>query len=119
MTHLTFRITDLAPFAASMKRKPNREAQCIRLVRPSGKLFQDGLREKLVDLAMPGDWLRHACAGILVPIVFPSMSNENAPYFLYLLHEVPAFHATSNSATFRTAGMCPPDKSAYKSRKCS
>jgi len=51
------------------------------LVRPSGKLFQDGLREKLVDLAMPGDWLRHPCARVLIPIVFPSMSNENAPPF--------------------------------------
>ena len=86
---------------------------------PSGKLFQDGLREKLLDLAVPGDRLRHPCAGVLIPIVLPSMSNQNAPHFLYLLYEVSAFHATSNSATFRTAGMCPPDKSAYKSRRCS
>jgi hypothetical protein len=58
-------------------------------------------------------------ARILVPIVFPSMPNENASHFLNLLNEVAALHATSNSATFRTAGMCPPDKSAYRSRRCS
>jgi len=89
------------------------------LVRRSGKFFQDGLRKKLVDLAVTGDRLRHSSAGVLIPIVFPSMSNENAPQFLYFLYEVSAFHATSNSATFRTAGMCPPDKSAYRSRRCS
>jgi hypothetical protein len=56
---------------------------------------------------------------ILVPIAFPAVSNENASQFLEFLDEIPALHATSKSVTFRTAGMCPPDKSVYRSRRCS
>src|SRR5579883_289014 len=89
------------------------------VVRPSGQFLQNGLGKKFFDLPMPRHWLRHACDWILIPIVFPAMPDENASHLLELLHEVPALHASSNSATLRTAGMCPPDKSAYKSRRCS
>ena len=90
-----------------------------RLVRPSGKPPQYGPGKELVDLPMPRNRLRHARARILIPIVLPAMSDENTSHLLDPLHEVPTLHATSSSATLRTAGMCPPDKSAYKSRRCS
>jgi len=61
--------------------------------------------KEFFDLSMPRHWLRHACEGILIPIVFPAMSDENAAHLLDLLYEVPALHANSNSATLRTAGM--------------
>ena len=50
---------------------------------------------------MPGDWLRHPCARVLISIVFSSVSNKSASQFLDFLYEVPAFHTTSNSATNR------------------
>ena len=96
-----------------------RRGSGISRVGLSGKLLQDGLGQKLVDLAMAWDRLRHARARILIPIVLPAVPDENASDLLDLLNEVPALRATSNSATFRTAGMCPPDKSAYKSRRCA
>jgi hypothetical protein len=51
--------------------------------------------------------------------VLPAVPDENASHLFDLLDEVPALHATSSSATFLTAGTCPPDKSEYRSRRCS
>jgi hypothetical protein len=88
-----------------------------RFVRRSGKLFNDRTCKKLVDLAMPRHWLCHARARVLIPVVPPTMSDQNASHLLDLLDQVSALHATSSSAALRAAGMCPPDRSAYRSRK--
>jgi hypothetical protein len=78
--------------AGQGRRNANRDewpAPTARHFRLSGKLLQNGLGKKLVDLPMPRNWLCHACSRILVPIVFPAMSDQIASHLLDLLDEVP------------------------------
>jgi len=56
------------------------------------KLFDNGTREVLLDFAMARNRLAHFRPRILIPIVFPSVPDENAAHARELLNEVNALH---------------------------
>ncbi len=61
--------------------------------------------------------LSQARSRIWIPVVLSAMSNQNAAHHLNPLDPIASFHATSSSATLRAVGMCPRDKSVYKTRR--
>jgi hypothetical protein len=57
---------------------------------------------------MSRDRLENAGLGILIPIVFATVANENPTLLLDLFDQIAAFHATSKVACWRdTVGMLP------------
>ena len=64
------------------------------LVRPSGEFLDNGTCQELVDLAMPGNRLRHPRAWVLIPIVLATVTDEYATHLREFLNEGDALHAT-------------------------
>ncbi len=56
------------------------------------KLFDNGTRQVLLDFAMARNRLAHFGPRILIPIVFPSVPDENAAHARELLNEVNTLH---------------------------
>lgn len=65
----------------------------------------------LINFTMPRHRLGYSSPRILILIMLPSMSDEHAPKLLDLFNQIATFHATSNSATRRNAGISPLEKS--------
>jgi hypothetical protein len=73
--------------------------------------FQNSLGEMLVDLGVPRDWLRNFGGGIEIPIVLATVSNEETAERFKLANKILSLHGRVNSASFRTPGTAPVDKS--------
>ena len=77
-----------------------------------GKLLQNGTREMFIDLAMTRNGLRDFGGGILIPVVFAAVADEDRTLGFNLLDEFAAFHADSSSPRRRTQGISPLVKSS-------
>lgn len=64
-----------------------------------------------MDFTMSRHRLRHLRPRILIPIVLPAVPDKHTPQLFDLLDQIPPLHATLSSATRRTAGISPLDKS--------
>lgn len=71
------------------------------------KLFQNMAGQEFFDFCVAGNRLSHSGAGVLIPIVFAAVANEDAPHLLDTRNQLAPLQATSSSAALRTAGMLP------------
>lgn len=76
------------------------------------QLPKNAAREKFLDFTMPRDGLTLFGARVLIPVVFPSVPDEDTPQRGQLLDEFDALHATRSSARRRTLGIEPFVKSS-------
>ena len=84
-----------------------------------GTFFQSNLSASLyygfyqvfVYFAVSGNWLNYSGYRILIPIVFATMANNDAPDLCQMPEQVGSFHATCSSPTFRTQGVSPLERS--------
>lgn len=67
--------------------------------------FENMFGEMLLDLIVTWNRLRHSRVRVLIPVMPGTMSNEYASQPFQFAYQIPALHATSNSATRRTQGM--------------
>ena len=79
----------------------NSTAESLALVPLAGiaQPLDDATGEVILDLAVARDRLTHVRARILIPIVFPAVSDENTTHLGKLLDQVGALHATWSCAT--------------------
>jgi hypothetical protein len=69
----------------------------------SGFQFPDDVPGKMfLDFPVPGNGLACACLWVLIPIMPPAMSDENAARPFKLADKINPFHANWSSATCRT-----------------
>ncbi len=68
-----------------------------------GKLF--------FDFSVTGNGLGDFSSGVLIPVMFATMTDKDASHFIKSSYEISAFHDTSSSATLRTEGITPLVKS--------
>jgi hypothetical protein len=61
--------------------------------------LQNVLRKAVSNLSVSGHWLRSLCGGVLIPIMPPPVTYQNAPHFFDLSDKVSPFHATRSSPT--------------------
>jgi hypothetical protein len=61
----------------------------------------------LVDFTMPRYRLTRSRLGVLIPVVPPSMAQQDTAAAFQSTDEIDAFHAIRNSATRRTPGIRP------------
>jgi hypothetical protein len=61
--------------------------------------FDDVFRHRVFDLEMSWDRLAHFGYRILIPVIFPAMSDERASHRLEGSNEFGALHATFKSPT--------------------
>jgi hypothetical protein len=88
----------------------SRSCQGSRGLTRAGLILQSAenmVRQVVADLAMPRHGL--ACTGpwILIPIVPPPTSKQDAPILFKAPNQVGPFHAIRSSATRRTPGIRP------------
>lgn len=69
--------------------------------------FEDVPGQAVLDFSMPRYRLRDPGARITVPIVLSPVANQYPAEPLDRLDQLGAFHATSNSPTFRIPGISP------------
>ena len=67
--------------------------------------------ERFLNFTMPGHWLRDTCSRIAIPIVFTSMSDQNASSLFDQSDQIGPLHGMTNSPTLRAPEMCPPERS--------
>jgi len=65
----------------------------------------------LFDFVVTRDGLTNFCFGILIPIVFPAVPNEDRACCLNLSDEFAAFHLSWSCACRRTFGITPEERS--------
>ena len=98
-------------------------AGCRRLGRGGrgrdGEFAENATGEVLVDLVMPGDGLADFGLGLLVPVVFAAVPEEDGAGLIDFLDEFAPLQAAASSAWRRTQGMVPPRRSRWRSRRCS
>ena len=63
--------------------------------------------EAFCYLIVAGDWLRYLCPGILIPVMFGAVAEQNTTRALDLLDESFPLHFTASSPTLRTCGILP------------
>jgi hypothetical protein len=66
--------------------------------------------KKLIYLLVPRNRLCDSCLGILVNVVFTSMTEKHSTSRFDLGNQIAPFHANSNSSTFLIPGRCPSEK---------
>ncbi len=67
-------------------------------------------RKQFVDLLVTRNRLGDACLGVVVNVVFTSMTEKNGTSGFNLGNQIAPFHANSNSSTFLIPGRCPSEK---------
>jgi hypothetical protein len=67
--------------------------------------------EQFLNFTMPRNWLRDTCSQIPVPIVFTSMSDQDASSLFDQSDQISPLHGMTNSPTLRAPKMCPPERS--------
>ena len=72
-----------------------------------GQHFQDALGEVFVDLGVSRNRLRNPRAGVVLPIVFPAVTNQLAADGFELPDEILSLHWSVSSASLRTPGISP------------
>ncbi len=73
--------------------------------------FNNMFGKLLLDFPMSWNRLRNFSSGILIPIVFPTMTHKDTSHVVKFFKQISAFHDISSSATLRTAETSPLDKS--------
>jgi hypothetical protein len=62
------------------------------------EFFQNVPGEMFLDFAVARHGLGDFCGGILIPIMFSAVTNEDATKFFNLFDKIAVFHASSSSA---------------------
>jgi hypothetical protein len=63
--------------------------------------------EAFCYLIVAGNWLRHFCPGVLIPVVFGAVAEQNTTSATDLLDERFPPHFTASSPILRTCGILP------------
>jgi hypothetical protein len=82
-----------------------------RVYRALQQKTDDAACERFLNFMMPGYWLRDTCSWISIPIVFTSMSDQDASSVLDRPDQISPLHGMINSPTLRAPAMCPPERS--------
>ena len=61
--------------------------------------------ERFLNFTMPGNWLRDTCSQIAVPIMFASMSDQDASSLFDQSDQIGPLHGMTNSPTLRAPKM--------------
>jgi hypothetical protein len=67
-------------------------------------------RKQFVDLVVTRNRLSGSCLGVVLNVVFSSMTEKNGTSGLHLGNQIAPFQANSNSSTFLIPGSCPSEK---------
>lgn len=65
------------------------------------ELLKDVLRERFINLAVPGNGLSNAGSRILIPVVLATVTNELAAGLLELSDQVGSLHEDNESSATR------------------
>jgi len=71
------------------------------------KHVDDMSAQIFLDFSMPWNRLGYFRPLVLIPVVFGAMTYEYASRLFQFFDQIPSFHATFSSATFRTQGILP------------
>lgn len=71
------------------------------------QFLENVIRQMVLDLDMPRYGLRFSGSWILIPVVSPTVPDQDAAQLLQPGDKLTSLHATSSSPTCRTAGMAP------------
>jgi len=67
--------------------------------------------ERFLNFTMPGHRLRDTCSWIAIPIMFTSVTDQNASSLFDQSDQIGPLHGMTNLPTLRAPAICPPERS--------